>query len=45
MIRLVFSIVLSAVVACTLAACGKKGPPEVPKGETDTLDRKYPSGE
>jgi predicted small lipoprotein YifL len=40
--RLIFSIVLSALVAYTLAACGKKGPPEVPKDQTDTLERKYP---
>ncbi|HEY6334338.1 MAG TPA: hypothetical protein VI113_00505 [Alphaproteobacteria bacterium] len=45
MIRLVFSIALSALVVCTLAACGKKGPPEVPSGQTNTLDKKYPSEE
>lgn len=43
MIRLILSILLAAFLAPSLAACGKKGEPEVPTGQVDTLDKyKYP---
>ena len=35
-------IALIAFALLTLAACGKKDPPEVPKGETNTYPRSYP---
>ena len=43
--HLVTAMLLSVFFACAFAACGKKGPPEVPAGQTDTLDRKYPNQE
>ncbi len=45
MIRVLLSLLLAAFVAASLAACGKKGDPEVPAGQVDTLKRKYPSEE
>jgi predicted small lipoprotein YifL len=30
------------IVALSLAACGKKGPPELPPGKTDKFPRQYP---
>ncbi len=45
MIRVLLSLLLVAFVAASLAACGKKGDPEVPAGQVDTLKRKYPSEE
>jgi predicted small lipoprotein YifL len=45
MIRVLLSLVLAAFVAATLAACGRKGDPQVPAGQVDTLKRKYPSQE
>ncbi len=43
--RVLLSLMLAAFVAAPLAACGKKGDPEVPAGQVDTLKRKYPSEE
>lgn len=34
---------LVAVAAAPLAACGKKGPPELPEGQTDQYPRQYPN--
>jgi predicted small lipoprotein YifL len=34
--------VLLALAAGPLAACGKKGPPELPEGTTDQFPRQYP---
>jgi len=45
MIRVLLALLLAAFVASSLAACGKKGDPEVPAGQVDTLKRKYPSEE
>jgi predicted small lipoprotein YifL len=45
MIRLGIALVLLLLVAGSLAACGRKGFPEPPQGETDTLHRHYPSQE
>lgn len=45
MTRTILSILLATFLASSLAACGKKGPPEVPKGQVDTLNRKYPTKE
>jgi predicted small lipoprotein YifL len=49
MTRLARAILLAAFLAAglatSLAACGKKGPPEVPAGQVDTLSKKYPRQE
>ncbi|HXQ68509.1 MAG TPA: hypothetical protein VN980_18215 [Alphaproteobacteria bacterium] len=42
MIRIILALLIAAFLAAPLAGCGRKGPPEVPKGDTNTLDRKYP---
>lgn len=34
---------LVALCAAPLAGCGKKGPPELPEGQTDTYPKQYPS--
>lgn len=38
---LIFALAL-ALAALPLAACGKKGPPELPEGKTDQYPRQYP---
>ena len=43
MSRLLLALVLAALLACPLAACGRKGDPFVPKGEANTLKQKYPA--
>lgn len=45
MTRVLLALLLAAFVSSSLAACGRKGDPEVPAGQVDTLKRKYPSGE
>ncbi len=40
--RLVAAVLLLAVAAAPLAACGIKGPPELPEGKTDQFPRQYP---
>jgi predicted small lipoprotein YifL len=40
--RVILALVLAAFLAGTLAGCGRKGDPEVPKGDTDTLRQQYP---
>jgi len=42
-IRLLLAVVLGLSLALPLAACGKKGPPELPPGQSDDYPRKYPS--
>jgi predicted small lipoprotein YifL len=37
-------LLATLVLAAPLAACGKKGQPVVPPGETNTYPRPYPSG-
>ncbi len=34
--------IMIAALALSLAACGKKGPPEPPEGKTDQFPRQYP---
>lgn len=41
--RLTRAALLALVVVAALAACGKRGPPEVPKDEKDTLKQTYPA--
>jgi predicted small lipoprotein YifL len=36
------ALLMVAVLALGLAACGRKGPPEVPPGTKDEYPRKYP---
>ncbi|MFI4988219.1 MAG: lipoprotein [Alphaproteobacteria bacterium] len=43
MTRTLLVVLLAAVLAGSLAGCGRKGDPEVPAGQTDTLTRKYPN--
>jgi predicted small lipoprotein YifL len=45
MSRLAFAFMLLAFIAGSLAACGRKGLPEAPQGQADTLHRHYPSQE
>lgn len=45
MSRVLLSIVIAAFLAGSLAGCGRKGPPEVPAGQVDTLKNKYPRPE
>jgi len=40
--RLLLALVLAALLLGPLAACGRKGDPFVPAGDTNTLTRKYP---
>jgi predicted small lipoprotein YifL len=43
--RLALALLCAALLAVPLSACGRKGPPEVPAGEKDTIKRHYPSQE
>lgn len=38
---LALALILAALG--TTAACGKKGPPELPEGQTDQYPRQYPN--
>ena len=40
--RLVACALILALAGLPLAACGKKGPPELPEGQTDQFPRQYP---
>lgn len=43
MIRVILSILLAGLLSSALGACGKKGDPEVPTGQVDTLTKyRYP---
>lgn len=35
-------VAMLALSGATLGACGKKGPPELPEGQTDQFPRQYP---
>jgi predicted small lipoprotein YifL len=35
-------VLMLALAGGGLAACGKKGPPELPEGTTDSFPRQYP---
>jgi predicted small lipoprotein YifL len=37
------ALLLALAVATSLVACGKKGDPTLPKGQTDDYPRSYPS--
>jgi predicted small lipoprotein YifL len=39
------AMLLIAALALLPAGCGKKGDPELPKGETDEFPRQYPDPE
>jgi predicted small lipoprotein YifL len=41
--RAILLLVLLAALLLPLAACGKKGPPGLPPGETDQYPRQYPN--
>lgn len=43
MTRVALALFLALALAGSLAACGKKGPPEPPPGEKSTYPRTYPS--
>ncbi len=43
MIRLLLLIFIGLGLMAPLAACGKKGPPELPPGLSDDYPRKYPN--
>ena len=43
MIRIVLALLLTLAVAAPLAACGKKGEPQLPEGKTDQFPSTYPS--
>ena len=41
--RLAAAALILAVAGLPLAACGKKGPPNLPEGTTDQFPRQYPN--
>lgn len=43
MIRPILALFLILGLLAPLAACGKKGPPQLPDGVSDEYPRKYPS--
>jgi predicted small lipoprotein YifL len=43
MIRFFILLCVGLGLLAPLAACGKKGPPTLPPGETDQYPRKYPN--
>ncbi|MHA1536162.1 MAG: hypothetical protein ACTSUD_01285 [Alphaproteobacteria bacterium] len=43
MIRIVLALLVAFALAGPIAACGKKGEPQLPKGQSDQFPRKYPS--
>ncbi len=43
MIRLLILICLGLGLMGPLVACGKKGPPTLPPGQSDEYPRKYPN--
>lgn len=44
MTRRLISLLLVLALAASIAACGRKGPPESPPGKEDEFPRMYPSG-
>lgn len=40
--RVFAAALLLALATAPLAACGLKGPPELPEGKTDQFPRQYP---
>jgi len=42
-LRIALLLTLLAALMLPLAACGKKGPPGLPPGETDQYPRQYPN--
>ncbi len=42
MTRIILALFIAAFLAGPLAGCGRKGDPEVPAGEANTLNQKYP---
>jgi predicted small lipoprotein YifL len=41
--RLVAAALILVLAGLPLAACGKKGPPDLPEGTTDQFPRQYPN--
>jgi predicted small lipoprotein YifL len=41
--RLVAAVLILVATGLPLAACGKKGPPDLPEGQTDQFPRQYPN--
>jgi predicted small lipoprotein YifL len=41
--RFLAAALILAVAGLPLAACGKKGPPDLPEGQTDQFPRQYPN--
>lgn len=44
MTRRLIALLLALAVASSVAACGRKNPPEAPPGKEDEFPRIYPSG-
>jgi predicted small lipoprotein YifL len=44
MTRRLIALLLALAVATSVAACGRKGPPDAPPGKEDEFPRRYPSG-
>ena len=42
MSRIILALLIAAFLAAPLAGCGRKGDPEIPPGEANTLNQKYP---
>lgn len=42
MSRIILALLVAAFLAGPLAGCGRKGDPEAPAGEANTLAQKYP---
>lgn len=41
-LKLLLLVALLAITGTGIAACGKKGPPQLPEGQTDAYPRQYP---
>ncbi len=42
MTRIILALLIAAFLAGPLAGCGRRGDPEIPAGDTNTLIRHYP---
>ncbi|MFI5023419.1 MAG: hypothetical protein ACHQRJ_17440 [Alphaproteobacteria bacterium] len=42
MTRIILALLIAAFLAGPLSGCGRKGDPEVPPGDINTLPQKYP---
>jgi len=43
--RLLLALLVAAILAGPLTGCGRRGDPEVPPGDTNTLNQHYPKSD